>query len=323
MGKLKVLDFDYGCGGFTKGLEDSNLFEVIYNGSINEKNQFCYNNVHKNSFSQEDVMEKDVDLLVFTPDLGHKLFRLGEKNFSRSQLDNFTALISINDFDNLIFVTQREAIPLLQSFNKVLLNFDGFPTKDVISCRLIDLGYNVFNFVLDGAGFGLPQHKFYNIYWASKVSDKNIFIKEGFGFYKRPYRKVKHLIGDIDDDSELSWHNPDYRKKDSCSLVSPGSNARKTEKLSKGSGYVRLDGDNLAYPSLSYDFYNVSSKGSSINPWYDRPLTIREGARLFGLSDDFIWADNVSKKDVGMMIYESFPPVVSNLMARKIAKLIK
>ena len=317
MERLKILDFDYGCGCFTKGLEDSGLFEVIYNGSINEKNKLCYNNVHINNFSERDVMPKEADLVVFTPNFGEKLNTSGKDNFVQSQLDNFTALISLNDFDNLIFITSREV-----SYNKVLYNFDGFPTKDIISCRLIGLGYNVFNFVLDGAGFGLPQHKYYNIYWGSRISDKNIFIKEGFGLYKRKYRHVEHLIGDINDDSDLTWHVPDYKKRDFCSLVVPGGRASSTEGLSQNSGYVRLDANEMA-PSLSYNFYKVSSKAPSINPWYDRPLTIREGARLFGLTDDFTWDLSLKNKDVGMMIYNSFYPVISRLMSKKIVKLIK
>lgn len=323
MEKLKVLDFDYGCGGFTKGLEDSGLFEVIYNGSINEKNSLCYNNVHINSFNKEDVMPKDVDLVVFTPNLGHTLYGKGEKNFIKSQLDNFTALVTINDFDNLIFITQREAIPLLQLSSEVLLTSDDMPTKDIIACRLIDLGYFVYNFVLDGAGYGLPQHKYYNIYWASKKIDESIFIKEGHGIYKRPYRQVQHLIGDVRDESRLTWHEPDYTKKRICSLIKPGDRASSTKSLAQSSGYIRLNPNDLASPSLLYNFYNVSSRGPSINPWYDRPLTIREGARLFGLTDDFTWDLGLSKKDVGLMIYESFSPMVSKLMAHKISVLIK
>ena len=322
MKKLKVIDFDYGCGGFSKGLEDSGLFEVVYNGFLNEKNFLCYNKVHKNKFSYEDVFQKDVDLAIFTPNLGQKLYGKGEGNFIKSELNNCLAFILLHDFDNLIFITQREAVPYLHFSDKVFLTSDGKPTKDIICCRLLDLGYNVYNFVLDGAGFGLPQHKYYNIYWASKNIDSNILIKEGFGIYKRPYRLVRHLISDIDDDSDLSWHNPDYRRRDVCCCISPGSNAYKTSSVSQSVGYIRCDGDKFS-PSLTYNFYLTSSKGPSVHPWFDRPFTIREGARLFGLSDDFDWDVNLKKKDVAMMIYESFSPIVSKLMSNKISKLIR
>ena len=322
MEKLKIIDFDSGCGGFTKGLEDTKLFEVVYNGSINKKNSLCYNNTHINDFTELDIMPKDIDLVVFTPDLGDKLHGIGKKNFIQNQLNNFTALVSLYDFSNLIFLTSREAIPVLQLSNKVMKTSDNYPTKDIISCRLLDLGYNVFNFVLNGVGFGLPQYKFYNVYWASKVIDESIYIKEGFGLYKRPYRVVKHFIRDIDDDSDLSWHEPDYKKRYECSFIKQGGSASKTENLTQKTGYFRLDENRLSN-QLLYDFYNVSSKGPSINPWYDRPLTIREGARLHGLTDDFTWNTKLNKKEVATMIYNSFPPFISSLIGKKIAKLIK
>lgn len=322
MEKLKVFDFDYGCGGFSKGLEETGLFEVTYNGSINDKNKFCYNNSHQNDFDSLDIIPNDVDLVVYTPHLGNKLYGIGRQNFQFSELNNFTALTTIKDFQNIIFITSREAIPLLQSSNEVLYTFDGTPTIDIISCRLLKLNYNVFNFVLDGAGFGLPQHRYYNIYWASKDIDKSIEINEGFGLYKRKYRTVGNVLKDITDESDINWHNPFYKKKDVCSKILPGQRASSVKEISQSSGYIRLDENNLAQPLL-YDFYNFSSKGPSINPWYDRALTIREGARLFGLSDDFIWDNTLSKKEVALMIYESFPPVISKLMGKKIAKFIK
>lgn len=301
MKKIKIIDFDSGCGGFTKGLEDSNLFEVVYNGSINEKNKLTYNKTHINDFNYLDIFPKNVKLAVFTPNLGKKLYGIGKKNFNISDVNNFLALLTIRDIDNVIFITNRNAIPLLHQNSEVFLTKDNFPTRDLISCGLIKLGYNTFNFILDGAGFGLPQHKYYNIYWGSKNSDENIIIKEGFGMYKRPYRTPKHLLKGIDDNSVFSWHTPDYTRN------------------YKG---IRVLSDKLSRP-LSYDFYNSSSNAPSIHPYYNRPLTIREGARLFGLTDDFDWDRSLSKREVAMMIYNSFPPFISKLMANKIKKAIK
>ena len=322
MEKLKIIDFDFGCGGFSKGLEDTGLFEVIYNGSINKKNKMCYNNIHINNFDELDIIPNEVDLVIYTPHLGNKLYGIGRQNFQFSELNNFTALTTIKNFRNVIFITNRESIPLLQQSNKISYTFDGRPTLDIISSRLSELNYNVFNFVLDGAGFGLPQHKYYNIYWASKNIDKSIEIKEGFGVYKRKYRTVGNVLKDIDDNSDITWHNPVYKKKDICSKILPGQKASTTKNISQSSGYIRLDENNLSQPLL-YDFYNFSSKGPSINPWYDRALTIREGARLFGLTDDFTWNNTLSKKEVALMIYDSFPPIISKLMGKKIAKFIK
>ena len=66
----------------------------------------------------------------------------------------------------------------------------------------------------------------------------------------------------------------------------------------------------------------VTSTGPCIHPYYDRPITIREGARLFGLSDEFTWNPKMSKKNVALMIYESFTPLVSNIIAQKLYKIM-
>ena len=323
MKKIKVLDFDYGCGGFTKGLEDTNFFEVIYNGSINEKNKFCYNKTHINDFDEMDYMPKKADLVVFSPNFRKKYDgRITKSNFSQTQLDNFTVLVHLYDFHNLIFITPREVFPFLQTSGRVSFTNDGFPTKDIISTRLLDLGYNVYNFILDGAGFGLCQHKYYNIYWASCDFDDSIYIEEGFGLYKRKYRTAENVLNGLTDESTVSWHNPDYSKKKECSFVVPGGSAKSTNELSQSQGYVRLDTNRLV-KTLSYDFYKLSGKGPSIHPFYNRPLTIREGARLFGLTDDFAWDYSLKNKDVAMMIYDSFPPFISKLIGYKFYSIIK
>ena len=312
MDKIKVIDFDSGCGGFSKGLEDSGFFEVVSNPLLNKNNNMCYNNTHINSFSSKDVIKKkDVDLVIYTPQ--------GKKP-NLKKISNYIAFLSINDFDNVIFVMKRDAIFSLDISEKVYLDGDNYPTRNFISCHLIELGYQVYQFVLDGAGFGLCHHNYYSIIWATK-SGGNIKVKEGFGFFKRPYRFVKHVLRDVDDESDLNWHNVDYSKRNLYHKVLPGEKAFTTPSLSMNSGYVRLP-ESFLELAFHYDFYRPSSKGPSIHPWFDRPITLREGALLFGLSNDFIWDVNLKKNCVADMIFNSFPPFISKLMAGRIKKRI-
>lgn len=312
MNKIKVIDFDSGCGGFSKGLEDSGFFEVVSNPLINKYNNTCYNNSHKNFFTSKDVIKKnDVDLVIYTPP--------GKKP-NLKKISNYIAFLSINNFDNVIFILKRDMIPFLDISDEVYLDINGYPTRNFISCHLIELGYQVSQFVLDGAGFGLCQHNYYSIIWASKYGG-DIKIKEGFGFFKRPYRFVKHVLKGVDDESDLNWHNIDYSKRDICSKVLPGEKAFTTPSLSQNFGYFRLN-DGFLDVSLHNDFYRLSSKGPSIHPWFDRPISLREGALLFGLSNDFVWDVGLKKECVAGMIFNSFPPVVSKLMAGRIKKRI-
>ncbi len=323
MYKLKVIDFDYGCGGFTCGLEDTKKFEVVKNFSLNDNNNYCYNKVHKNNFLQNDSFEDDFDLITFTPYLGQSFSFKGKNNFDMKELNNFLSFISLNKPENLVLITKRDSFPFLQiSENVCFINGGSIPSKDIVSNLLDSIGYNVYNFIIDEAGFGLPQHVFYNIYWASLNDVDDLMINEGFGRFKQKYRTPQNLIGDLDDFSNVSWHKPNYSKKDVCSLIEPGSSAKNTPDVSQSHGYIRLLPDKV-FSHLNYDFYTVSSNFPSINPWYDRPLTIREGARLYGLSDDFDWDSRLKNKVVASMICDSFYPIISRLMGLKLYSMLK
>lgn len=323
MYKLKVIDFDYGCGGFTKGLEDTNKFIVTKNLSLNEINSYCYNNVHKKNFLLDDSADDDFDLVVFTPHLGKCFLNEKAGEYDKTEINNILIFVSLKKPDNLIIITKRKFFSYLQTSDKVCkINDTRVPSKDIFANFLADIGYNVYNFIMDGAGFGLPQHVFYNIYWAS-LNDVDTFnLMEIYGRFKRPYRTPRNLIGDLTDNSNVSWHDINYKKRDICSLIKPGSSAGKTSLVSQTQGYNRLLPDK-EFSHLNNDFYTVSSNFPSIHPWYDRPLTIREGARLFGLTDDFDWDLKLKNKTVASMICDSFYPALSRLLGLKIYKILK
>lgn len=321
MNRLKVIDFDYGCGGFTKGLEDTKKFRVTKNFSLNSNNLYCYNKTHHNDFIIDDSLTDDFDLVVFSPDLKKPSSK--QKTLDMTEINNILIFVSMKKPENLIIITKREVFPFLQVSDKVcMINDTPHPSKDIFANFLADIGYKVYNFIMDGAGFGLPQHIYYNIYWASTNDVGDLNLKEGFGRFKQPYRTPKNLIGDLRDNSEISWHEPDYKKKNICSLIEPGSNAKKTSAVSVSQGYNRLENDKV-FSHLGSDFYTVSSSFPSIHPYYDRPLTIREGARLFGLTDDFDWDNRLKNKVVASMIYDSFYPVLSTLMGLRLYKMLK
>lgn len=322
MHKLKIIDFDYGCGGFTKGLEDTGKFQVTRNLSLNNNNFRCYSNTHKNNFDLDDDMNDDYDIITYTPHLGNGLARRGGGKFRKNEVNNLLLFVSFKKPQNIIIITKRDAFPYLQYSDKVCRINNNTPSKDIICNFLSDIGYSVYFFVLDEAGFGLPQHVYYNIYWASLNDVGSLYIKEGFGRFKQKYRIPKHILSDLKDDTKVSWHKPDYKKRDVCSLIKPGGSARTTSSVSQSNGYNRLMSDKIV-SHLSNDFYTVSSGFPSIHPWYDRPLTIREGARLFGLTDDFNWDSRLKNKEVASMIYNGFYPVVSKLIGFKLYKLLK
>lgn len=259
MKKYKILDFDYTCGGFTNGLENLKRFEVIYNGCITKKNKYTYNGVHERNFSEKDEMpSEDVDLVVFNPYFGDNLRKYNPDNFRKTTLNNFLALISLHDFDNIIFTTQREVYPYLQYSNEISYTFDGKPTKDIICYFLNKLNYNVFYFIIDISGFGIPQEKYYGIYWASKVFDESIEVEEKYGFFKdKKYLTTMDFLGGLGDNTDISWHEPDYTRKKECFYVLPGSNAFKTPELTQSKGFYRLHPDKRASSFISFILQSI------------------------------------------------------------------
>lgn len=312
MDKFKILDCDSGCGGFTKGFEESGFFEVISNPLLSEKNLLCYNSSHINNFEIDDDLVEDYDLL----------------HYSFSEDDDFNSMLLFlslhNDIDNLFISTNRKVFSSVQNSNEVFYINEDFPVRDRIVCFLNKFGYkDIFCYIYNKASFGLPQNIFRVIYFASKEGVSLSRLDDIHGRFQKPYASVQDFLYDINDYSSLSWHDVDYSKKDVCSMVLPGSNARLTKGISQKNGYNRLE-MSFIDTHLYSDFYTVSSRYPSIHPLYDRPLTIREGARLFGLSDDFDWDGTVvKKKAVAKMIYESFYPKLSEMIGKQFYGLIK
>ena len=109
-------------------------------------------------------------------------------------------------------------------------------------------------------------------------------------------------------------HDKDYQYADICSFIKQGSNAKKTKEISQVSGYYRMRPDVPCNP-LHHDFYRVSSRGPSIHPIEDRPLTILEGAYLSGIYMN-LWEQNVNKKIAGDMISRAMAPSVSWILKK-------
>ena len=319
MGKIKIMDYDVGCGGFSKGFVDTDKFKVVNNMWVNDQNSFTYQHLYP-GIDFSDKEEENIDLFSFTPDVGHSFSRRGTKNFDFSPIQKLCKdIVSNKNILNAFIVLPNEAYPLYQDRSYFSYDSDGNPAIDFIIYYFRKNGYNIHHHVFDGADFGTPQHRFLNLYWISADIHEDINIYGEYGIHKKSYSSVCSFIKDITDETLLSWHNPNYKYKNECSLVKPGSNAKKTEDLNKNKGYLRFEGDKFS-KSLDKKFYLTTSTGPCIQPYYDRPITIREGARLFGLGDEFDWESKISKSKVALMITESFTPIVSKKIAEDLLK---
>ena len=325
---INVIDFDHGCGGLTAGFERYGEFITIDNVYLNNNNQKCYNETHLNPFwtelhvSEDDYDDLDIRLACFSPQIGGKLARRGSKNFDSFEIKKQLKWIKNYAPEVVVFSLTPDAIPHLHlppksniERDKVVTS-DNWPLFDRIVQFLHQNAYkNIIQFTLNYLDYNIPQDKRVSFYIAW---DNN----NSFNLYKPSFttkKKVNDVLTSID--SNDIWHKPNFRFYNNCSKINPGSRASKSS-TEVNKGYIRLVGDRVS-PNLSNYFYRVSDEKPSIHPTEHRPLTIREGARLNGLDDTFTWDSNISKKDIGNMIYNSLSPRVSYYLAKSVFELLR
>lgn len=313
MDGIFINDFDRSCG-LAHGIEDGQDFLVQRNFGLNTKNQLCYN---EHMLADHQVIFKnwlngslDCQLFVASPDFGDRINRRGASNFNIEDLNLCLAYVSLKKPDYILIAVPQSAITYLQIEKTVAETYEGIPTNDLIVSKLKEMGYTTQYFVIDPVSYRLPQHKITAFYFSAKkdIFDKPIILPKKS--YSRKDSAVWNWLKNIPNLDD-KFHHFDFSKRDICEKIQPGSNAKKTKDVSNVSGYNRLRPDRPCV-DLGIDFYKTSSSLPSIHPFYDRPLTLREGAVLAGLPQTYVWDTRLKNKDVAKMIHHSVSPIIGN-----------
>lgn len=321
---FNIIDFNYGVGGLSVGMERYGNFITLVNPVLNTDNEYVYNKTHLNPFWAEAVTPNeflgtlDIDVALFQPK-NLRIQNRGRTNFSFDEIDGNLRWVRDYRPSVVVFSFRPEVLPFLHYQPSDDSDFDNFKLADnwllfdSVVFRLNRMGYNVQMYILNYLDFNIPQEKTMLFYVAWNI--------EGSFDLKKPVvndaRIVEDVLKDIPDDS---LHKPNWKHRDICSKIKPGHCAADYDLYTKV-GYVRLKPDTTA-PSLYNDFYKVMSASPSIHPFEDRPLTLREGCRLFGLDDTFVFPDKFSNPVVGDMIYNSVPPRIGYYFADAIMNLL-
>ena len=250
----------------------------------------------------------DFDIFIASPDFGDKISRRGGGNFSLTDLYNCLGIISLKIPDYVLIAVSCSAISYLQIENRVVETYDEIPTNDLIIAKMKDMGYTAQTFIIDPVTYTLPQHKLTFFYFFAKddIFEEPIRLPEKI--YSPEKSAVCNWLKKIPKNG-VTFNEFDFSKKEVCSKIKPGLNAKQTKDVSLTSGYIRLRGDKPCI-DLGSDFYKVSSSSPSIHPYYDRPLTLREGAVLSGLPLEYDWGNKLKKQDVAKMIHKSVSPII-------------
>lgn len=196
--------------------------------------------------------------------------------------------------------------------------------------------------VLNAADYGTPQDRKRTIIIGTKSSSGSIVwpAKTHGPEADQPWCTFRKAVEDLPlEPSGENWHNP--RRATELSLeryrTIPGEGESRLELAKRrpditpicwlyhntGARNVfgRLWWDRPS-PTLLTEFYKPE-KGRSLHPSEHRPITIREGARLMGFPDSFIFPRWQSMTSVGKQIGNAVPPPLARALAEALVETME
>ena len=319
----KSIDLFAGIGGIRLGFDQAfgDEIETVFISEWDEKAQETY----KANFGRDTIVYGDITKIDEKNIPSHDILLAGFpcQAFSLAgQRKGFEDTRGTLFFDVARIIKYHKPKVVFAENVKNLLNHDRGKTFNVIRRTLIDLGYVVFNKVLNSKNFGVPQNRerIYIVAFREDVSPKKFIFPD-----KTDDSKV---IADILEKHETS---PKYYLSD-VYLESLRRHKRRHESKGNGFGYEIRELNsvagavvcggmgrerNLIIDNRLTDFKPVTNIKGEINREYIRKMTPREWARLQGFPDDFqlVVADS--------HLYKQFGNSVTVPVIKTIAEKIK
>ena len=356
MKQYNIIDLFAGVGGLSYGFSKLPQFNIIAANEIEKDISIAYKLNHPdvnmlncdiNSLT-EDVLEealngKKVDIVVGGPPC-QSYSTLGKR-----QMD---------DRANL-FMQYKRVLKILQPKAFVFENVVGILSMDKgnlfkqVQAEFEDLGYNLQYRVLDAVNFGVPQHRERVILVGFKGDNNFVYPEPTHGEGLKPYVTLKDAIGDLpvlksgekktNYASEATNEFLEFVRNNTSDIVeehsAPKNGAhllRIMEALKDGQSKDDLPEDirpksgyGNTYAKLWWEKPSTTitrnfacpSSSRCIHPRDSRAMSIREGARLQSLPDDykFYGADGMKRLEIGNAV----PPLLSMAIAKQMLDALK
>lgn len=352
MDTYKVIDIFAGVGGLSYGFAQIPEFEIIAANEIIKDISIAYELNHPGvrmlncdiaDITEEildDILQgQKVDLIIGSPPC-QSYSTLGKRK--------------LDDRANL-FLQYKRLLKILQPRAFVFENVTGILSMDKgrlfpsIKKEFEELGYTLKHQVLNAVNYGVPQHRERVILVGFKGVNNYIYPPETHGDNNglKPWVTIKEAIGDLatlksgqkDNRSDMSIDNEFLRfvRKNEDGIVSehaaPRNGAhliRIMETLKDGQSKDDLPEDirpksgyGNTYAKLWWERPSTTitrnfacpSSSRCIHPRDSRAMSIREGARLQGFPDDYIFygSDLTKRLEIGNAV----PPLLSMAIARQ------
>ena len=358
MKRLIGIDLFSGAGGFSFGLEKNNIKIVLANEIEKDfaqtyilnhpKTKMINDDIHNIDFKKElkKIGYNSVDILCGGPPC-QGFSTVGKKNKKDKRNSLFWEFIrSVNELEPKSIIFENVA-----GFKRL---YSG-QAYNVLIKELEKIGYSIFSEVIDGANYGLPQHRKRTIIIGIEKGKKFTFPEithlEKEGLFEKKYLKIIDAISDLpklkygkNENKYLCPPKNEYQKKmrrnekilTEHNATNYGTKMQKILKLIPKNGsikdlpyslrpkkyfnnvYARLD-ENKPSPTLTRNFGTPSSS-RCIHPFQNRALSTREGARIQSFPDDYKFYGSKTSKN--LQIGNAVPPALGEVIGKSLLKSI-
>lgn len=324
-----IIDLFAGVGGLSLGFTERG-YNLVFANDNNKwaAETFKANNKHT-MFSTADINDIHPETLLQTlgiSDLDVLVAGIPCQSFSmagyriREQFKNY------DDERNYLFKAFvkftkifKPKVLLIENV-KGLVSAQGGAIKDMIINELDEIGYKTDWKVLNSADYGAPQIRQRVFFIGNRMDIDNYFPKPTHN--SNNYMPVKKFLVD----TPLPNHSPRQltgKVLERVKYVKQGENwkalpASLRTKSCHSGAYGRLHPD-LPARTITTRF-DTPSVGFVTHPYEDRTLTVREGARIQGFPDDFIFRGPVMEqyKQVGNAV----PIFLSRAVAQSVETML-
>lgn len=335
---LKLMDLFAGCGAMTRGFLDTGDFEPIFavemdpDAAATYAANFGSSHVHVGPI-QEVERFPSADVVIGGPPCQgfSALNRLGVGFERRSLWTEY--LRALDD--------ARPAVWVMENVPQLLTS----PEYELFAREAEERGYRVQGLVLNAADFGVPQRRRRTIaigtlYGSPMFPEPTHGPPELLPLGRRPWRTFRDVAADLPAVPDgRAWHrsrNPRpqsvrrYRAvpenggdrfqmqanldRDGLGVLVPACWRNKPTGTTDVFGRLWWDRPAL---TVRTEFYKPE-KGRYLHPSADRPITVREAARLMSFPDDFVLPEEQSMTSIARQVGNAVPP----LLARRVAEAV-
>lgn len=334
-----ALDLFCGAGGLSLGLQDAG-FEIVAAVDNCGPAMASYAKNFEHPSYKEDIktigaitlkkwgIRQPIDLIAGGPPCqGFSIQRIGEDADERNDL--------VFEFGRIIC----EIRPRMFLMENVpgLLGKRGVNAVKRFTKLMIDAGYILTHEVLDAVNFGVPQFR-RRVFYVGWQRDQDInFSFPNASHSEKRYQTVRKAIGDLASpphDFSPYPGDPLHRRMklsrknlERLALIPPGGGFEDlpremrvdchrdgADKIGHRSVYGRLDANRPAGTITAR--FDSFTRGRFAHPWEDRNISLREGARLQGFDDKYVFLG--TQEEIAAQIGNAVPPPLAAAVCRQI-----